>query len=381
MFITLDPPYFLGGDATDFTFVGWAQVRDSARPRILMDINGAPVALTTTIRPPRLDETFPGIQALGFYARVDFAEALARAPRDRVREPFLLEVTVNSEGHARTFEYAVTEDWTRSVLGCRIAPRPMPPEHLQIRVAGAAAGDFYGSGSRVAAQMEALLARLGHPLSGPRDILDFGCGPGRMIGVMRGLRPDARLVGIDIDPEAIAWAQTNLGQSAEFLVNPHRPPMPIPSQSIDLAYALSVFTHLPSSLQHAWLADLHRVLRPGGILVTTKMNAAAYNLPASLKTEAETRGFAYWSDAGSTPGLPDYYRLTYHSDAYVRGEWGRRFEVLHVGSHDLNDTQDAVVLRKPGSLFGRIRAHIRARANRRAHTGSRRPPPKTTPRD
>src|SRR5262249_14848680 len=37
--------------------------------------------------------------------------------------------------------------------------------------------------------------------------------------------------------------------------------------SFDLVYAFSVFTHLPESLQLAWMGELRRVLRPGGYLL------------------------------------------------------------------------------------------------------------------
>ncbi|MBX3484339.1 trans-aconitate 2-methyltransferase [Phenylobacterium sp.] len=347
MLITLDPPFAVEDDDAPFHFRGWAQVTDPAAPDTRLHVNGVEAPIVVTHRPPRLAEFHPGVEALRFHADADLPALLRAAPAERVREPFLLEATVTTEGRARTFEYAVTDAWLARVFGRPVRARPVPPPHLQVRVAGAAAGQFHASGVRVADQIEALLAGAGLPLARFGSILDFGCGPGRLTAILHERRPDAALHGSDIDPETIAWAQASLGGVADFRVNPPGPPLPFPDASMDLICAISVFTHLPEDLQFAWLADLKRVLRPGCVLLTTKLNAAAYDLPPQVKAEAAEAGFAFWGEAAATDGLPGFYRLAYHGDDYVRREWGRLFEVLHVGAHDLNDTQDAVLLRKP----------------------------------
>lgn len=355
MFITLDPPYRLQTEDQTFVFTGWAQVADPASPDIQFALNGIDTPLVVTTRPPGLDAYFPDLPALAFYAQVDFAAVFADAPPELFGEPFLLEATVTTDGVPRTFEYAVTDAWLAQVFGRPMRARPMPPEALQIRVTGAAAGQFHATGRRAARQIEGLLRGAGQPLRNMGAILDFGCGPGRLISGLRELHPQARYHGSDIDPEAIAWAQAELPDLARFSVNPAEPPMPYPDGSFDLVYAISVFTHLPEDLQHAWLADLRRVLKPGGVLLTTKMNPAAYGeLPPEVRAQGRANGFAYWESAAETDGLPDFYRLAYHTEDYVRREWGRYFEVLHVGAHDLNDTQDAVVLRKPNPWRGRL---------------------------
>jgi SAM-dependent methyltransferase len=349
MLITLDPPYRLRTEDLSFTFKGWAQVTDPSAPDIHLSLNGLDVPLTITRRPPRLDQFFTGIEALAFIAEVDFAQTLA--PLARPAEPFLLEATVTTDGHPRTFEYAVTDAWLTRVFGRPLRARPMPPEHLQVRVAGAAAGEFHATGVAAARRIADILEAADHPLTGQRTILDFGCGPGRLAACIRDLHPRALLYGCDIDPEAIAWARASLHDVGRFIVSGAEPPLPFDDGSFDLVYAISVFTHLPEDLQHAWLAELRRVLKPGGILLTTTLNPAAYDLPASVKADGAVRGFAYWGDAAATEGLPGFYRLAYHSHDYVRREWGRAFEVLHVGDHDLNGTQDAVVLRRPREPF------------------------------
>jgi SAM-dependent methyltransferase len=350
MLITLNPPYRLRTEDQVFVFIGWAQVTNPAAPDIRLSLNGVDVPIMITCRPPRLDQFFTGIEALAFVAKVDFAAALRGFASPA--EPFLLEARVTTEGVSRTFEYAVTEGWLAQVFGRPVRARAMPPEHLQVRVAGAAAGEFHGTGVAAARRIAEILEAAGHPLSRHRTILDFGCGPGRLAACIHDLHPRARIHACDIDPEAIAWAADALGDVARFHVNGAEPPLPFADESFDLIYAISVFTHLPEDLQHAWLAELRRVLKPGGILLTTMLNVATFDLPDTVKADGAARGFAYWGDAAPTEGLPGFYRLTYHTHDYVRREWGRGFEVLHLGNHDLNGAQDAVVLRRPRPYFG-----------------------------
>jgi ubiquinone/menaquinone biosynthesis C-methylase UbiE len=131
-----------------------------------------------------------------------------------------------------------------------------------------------------------------------------------------------------------------------YFANGHEPPLPFPDKHLDRIYSISIFTHLPEAMQDAWLAELHRVLKPGGYLLTTKIDPFAYALPEAVRAAAVETGFAYFGDAAPVDGLPDFYRLAYHTDDYVRRAWGCHFDVLHVGSHDLNDTQDSVLLRR-----------------------------------
>jgi SAM-dependent methyltransferase len=343
VFISLNPPYRLEAGQEAFTFLGWAEVDDPQAPRIRMLLNGVEVPVTT-FEKPGLAKAFPDMRSLGLSTEVRFADVFAgQAPK----EPFLLEATVISDHRTRTFEYAVSEAWLRQVFGRELRARRSPPEALQVRVAGAAVGAFHSTGAKVASQIAAILVANGRPLVTHSRILDFGAGPGRVTAYIQDLHPSAQLTGSDIDPEAIAWATENLSKVGQFQVNDVAPPAPFADEAFDLIYAISVFTHLPDDLQRVWLADLRRMLRPGGLLLTTKLNAQAYDLPTDVQTIAASEGFVYWGDAAATEGLPGFYRLAYHSDDYVRREWGRYFEVLHVGAHDLNHTQDAVLLRRP----------------------------------
>jgi SAM-dependent methyltransferase len=137
---------------------------------------------------------------------------------------------------------------------------PVPPRPLMVRVAASADPVWFVESGRLAAESIGAVA----PVREAKALLDFGCGCGRVVRQWRGL--PAAIHGCDLDPAAIAWCRTNLG-FAQFEVTGLQPPLPYAGESLDLVYALSVFTHLPEGLQLRWMAELARVLAAGGRLV------------------------------------------------------------------------------------------------------------------
>jgi 2-polyprenyl-3-methyl-5-hydroxy-6-metoxy-1,4-benzoquinol methylase len=144
---------------------------------------------------------------------------------------------------------------------------PLPPAKLRIRVAGTAdAAWFLESGRLAEKSIRAAVERAGTRLEELSAILDFGCGCGRVVRRLATLPGDVH--GSDFDAGAIAWCKQNL-PFANFDHNELAPPLRRRTESFELVYALSVLTHLPVDLQHAWVQELTRVLRPGGLLLLT----------------------------------------------------------------------------------------------------------------
>ncbi|MGS2811134.1 class I SAM-dependent methyltransferase [Nocardia sp. MW-W600-9] len=95
-------------------------------------------------------------------------------------------------------------------------------------------------------------------------VADIGTGPGKMLSCLAPRRPDLRLHGIDLSPHMIEIAGRNLhGHTAELTVADVTD-LPYPDASIDLAVS-SLSMHEWPDLDPA-ADELHRVLRPGGIL-------------------------------------------------------------------------------------------------------------------
>ncbi len=111
------------------------------------------------------------------------------------------------------------------------------------------------------------------------DVLDWGCGPGRVIRHMPAVLGNGnRYYGSDYNEAYIRWCAENLA-GIDFRRNELMPPLPFGDASMDLVYSVSIFTHLSEAAHRAWITDLHRVLRPGGLLLTTTHgNATMANL-------------------------------------------------------------------------------------------------------
>jgi SAM-dependent methyltransferase len=226
----------------------------------------------------------------------------------------------------------------------------LPPPLLRFRVHGALDEESYVHAGRVLARRVAeVLYSQGLDFAGAR-LLDFACGSGRIAQELKRLEPAIDLYGCDNDPEAIAWAASHLAHVGHFSRSPLAPPTPFAAGFFDGIYAISIFTHLDETAQDEWLAELRRIVRPGGIVLASVHGAGATT--SCTEAELETlrvRGFLYRVDrkgALKLDGLPDAYQTTFHTQAYVYGEWLRWFEVVDYVEGGLEGHQDLVVLQR-----------------------------------
>lgn len=173
---------------------------------------------------------------------------------------------------------------------------PLPPPYLRVLTAGSPDPESFVRLGRTAAEtVLALVERHG----GARDqVLEFGVGCGR---VARWLIPQVgRFAGCDVNSRLLGWSRANL--TGEFARNRLTPPLGFADRRFDLVYALSVFTHMHDANARAWLAELARVTRPGGLAVLSFFDA---RLPQSAEvSEALGQdGFAIRQDGAEGSNL------------------------------------------------------------------------------
>jgi len=200
--------------------------------------------------------------------------------------------------------------------------------------------------------VECLLSRYGIvPGKGVR-VLDWGCGHGRVARHFIECWRDAEILGMDIDAENIAWCRDNL-PGGIFEIAPLWPPSPLADASLDVVFGISVMTHLTAEAQEAWLAELHRALKPRGLALITFAGPGAvawssiWRTPTWWKTWLET-GF---DDEQLDPVLDGkiadstYYRATVQSAGQTLHRWSRCFEIVDM-IPDLMGNLDLAVMRR-----------------------------------
>ena len=190
---------------------------------------------------------------------------------------------------------AVTQEHLKLILGVHYRVESVlaktglrhdePPEdvHAMARGALAAGGDPW-----IADLLAGAAERGGRELTAGARVLDFGCSSGRHLRVLQAWRPEVGWAGCDPNRRAIEWASAQL-PGIEFFVSPQEPPLELAPDSLDVAFAVSVWSHFAAGAAERWLAELHRLLRPGGLLILTVQGFASvahYLRAAAISPEA-----------------------------------------------------------------------------------------------
>jgi SAM-dependent methyltransferase len=225
---------------------------------------------------------------------------------------------------------------------------PLPPAQLIHLVAGSDDVAWFLEGGRLAStSMQAILNQQGVNIERLEAVLDFGSGAGRVMRQWRSLKGPA-LHGTDYNPDLVAWCAANLPFAA-FRVNRLDAGVDYRDASFDLVYAFSVFTHLDSAGQLFWIAELARVLKPGGFLFVST-HGSYYLTRLSPRDQDEFQRGRLVVRGSRRAGSNDC--AAFHPERYVRQSFALAggLEVVAFVAEGAkgNPYQDAWLLKKPG---------------------------------
>ena len=159
------------------------------------------------------------------------------------------------------------------------------------------------------------------------------------------------MTGFDSSTGMLELARRRLGAGADLRVADLGSPLPFPDGAFDLALGLLVMTHLREDDQWLWLAELQRVVRPGGLAFVSVRGPtqSAYNrFPPHLYRKVQESGYLDLSRDDALDGVigdAEYYRVAMHGRAYIAERWSTYFEVVAIVDA-IAGLQDFVVLRR-----------------------------------
>jgi ubiquinone/menaquinone biosynthesis C-methylase UbiE len=186
-------------------------------------------------------------------------------------------------------------------------------------------------------------------------ILDFGGATGRVARHFYAQENMGEVMVCDVNINNIDWVIENFPSGFAAFKSSPVPSLPISDNYFDLVIAFSVFTHM-GEYELAWLYELRRVLKPGGVLYVSVHNDETWcmlpstGLYSSLMTSEDFRKvyspkselserhvFEYSSESA-------YNCHTFYPNSYIHRVWSKIFRIVHIlpGHHGY---QSAVVMK------------------------------------
>ncbi|MBN2326639.1 MAG: methyltransferase domain-containing protein [Candidatus Omnitrophica bacterium] len=324
--------------ANELVVSGWALSRSGPYDSLVLYINGQEQPASEAVLRPDVGRGLPDIPHSD---RSGFRFSIPWKSADREAKVDIRLACLRGEREADSMETVFWGDMYDST--------PTPPLKLIKRVDGSESPTFYLlKGAQNYREFIRLIEAYAD-ISSCSTLLDWGCGSGRITGFFLRHSNIPHIYGCDIDAEAVKWAQEHFPEG-HFAAIPLLPPTEYGSDQFDAIISFSVLTHLDRETQNAWLAEMQRILKPGGLFLATVHGVKAAEVLLSK------REFKKFKRHGIHDGLrdrvlegvapDDYYRASFQSKDYIIKNWKIFFEILDIVEQGASHYHDIAVMRK-----------------------------------
>jgi SAM-dependent methyltransferase len=253
---------------------------------------------------------------------------------------------------------------------------PVPPNSNMRKTSAKTIKQYVRSSLTTYSPIITMARFYGIPFDSSTKVLDFGCGVGRQLMPLVRHFPDAQYFAVDVDPSSVDFIRKAY-PNVKSGINGFMPPLDFPDQAMDLVYSVSTFSHFDLPTQSAWLKELFRITKPGGLVLPTiegkralaqlsdATSTADKEIDEKLRADGifykeyvwlkklKSRGPALSAKVDIASFFGDSYGNTIMTPDFIYRNWtSPGFEVLGIAEGVIDARQDLVVLRRPtGSAY------------------------------
>ncbi|MDG5492599.1 class I SAM-dependent methyltransferase [Psychroserpens sp. SPM9] len=157
-----------------------------------------------------------------------------------------------------------------------------------------------------------------------KNILDWGCGPSRVVRHFPELLPKSHIFGTDYNTDSISWNRKYI-DGVRFFENEINPPTHFKDQFFDAIYGLSIFTHLSEENHHNWINELYRISKVGAVLILTT-HGENYKVKLTKSDQKKYESDVLVVKGNTLEGHRTY--AAYQPPQFMRQLFADKFEVL-----------------------------------------------------